>query len=398
MRRFAWIFFAMLAGLALGLGVAAPEISRLAYSDQRLVSAQLSDDVRSDPRVNPGAPRPVIHLEATEFEFGQMQRGSTMSHSFTIENRGDAPLVLTQGTTSCKCTLSGLDDDQIAPGSSGTVSLTWSATTDKIDFRQTATIHTNDPNRPSIEFVVKGKVYQEIELEPEALYINKLAGELKSYQVRATSANIEDLQFVGHSFDDPSTADFFDISYHPLPSDTSAISSEGALQSRSGALVTVTLKPGLPLGPFRQTIRLDTNSPEQPQVPYVIMGSVDGDISVVGGRQWNAQKMLLAVGVISARTVTERELKLLVRGKEAGQVEFRVQRVSPPSLEARVGVSTSLSGGRVQQTPVTITFPQGTPPMTYMGTDHGGYGEVVLATTHPDVPELTLRVQFAVEP
>jgi hypothetical protein len=52
----------------------------------------------------------------------------------------------------------------------------------------------------------------------------------------------------------------------------------------------------------------------------------------------------------------------------------------------------------VQQTPLTIELPRGLPGMTYLGTEPGECGEITLSTSHPLVPELKLRVRFAIEP
>jgi hypothetical protein len=108
--------------------------------------------------------------------------------------------------------------------------------------------------------------------------------------------------------------------------------------------------------------------------------------------------MLLTLGSVSARETTRRELKLLVRGEQAGNVEFTVRRVEPPQLEVHLGEAKPLSGGRVQQTPLTIELPRGLPGMTYLGTEPGECGEITLSTSHPLVPELKLRVRFAIEP
>jgi hypothetical protein len=47
--------------------------------------------------------------------------------------------------------------------------------------------------------------------------------------------------------------------------------------------------------------------------------------------------------------------------------------------------------------PVEIEIPAGTPPMVRLDTAQGEEGLVVLKTTHPTIPELTLGVRFAVE-
>jgi hypothetical protein len=46
---------------------------------------------------------------------------------------------------------------------------------------------------------------------------------------------------------------------------------------------------------------------------------------------------------------------------------------------------------------VEVEVPAGTPPMVRLGTEQGSVGRIILGTTHPTVPQLELRVRFAVE-
>jgi hypothetical protein len=48
--------------------------------------------------------------------------------------------------------------------------------------------------------------------------------------------------------------------------------------------------------------------------------------------------------------------------------------------------------------PLTIEIPAGAAPVNRMGgTNRTDYGQVVVATTHPDAPKLQVLVRFAVE-
>ena len=70
-----------------------------------------------------GGARPLAAIDETTFEFGSMEQGKSMTHEFVIFNRGTAPLKLEQGPTTCKCTLSELDNNVIEPGKAATVTL-----------------------------------------------------------------------------------------------------------------------------------------------------------------------------------------------------------------------------------------------------------------------------------
>lgn len=109
------------------------------------------------PENAPPAPRATA--PQTTHEFGRMDPSSSATHAFQIINTGDAPLKLKLGPTSCKCTLSGLDKKELQPGEKANVELNWNTgrTRDSY-FAQTATVFTNDPLKKAIEFEVKGKV------------------------------------------------------------------------------------------------------------------------------------------------------------------------------------------------------------------------------------------------
>lgn len=396
MKYFLFILTFTALGIVAGAAASYRDLARIGRPADELVAAHIDERLAKSAAYNPALPHPRAIADELGFNFGQMERGSTKSHAFTIRNNGDMPLQLEKESTSCKCTLSGLDKDTIQPGEIATVTLEWTADTDQSKFRQTATIKTNDPGHPTLKFAVEGEIVQAIRVDPSELVINKIAGEERAYEARVTSANFANLEIVGHSFEDPATAQYFGVEYRTLaPAELGAPYPDAPLPL-GGALVTVSLKPGLPLGRVRQTIRLATNLPQKPEVSLPVRASIEGDVSIVGGGAWRRGSMTLDLGVINMGQAMEEDLKVLVRGPHRDQTRLEIKRVVPEGVQAELGETKALADGRVLQTPLVVRLPTNLPAMSYLG-NNGRYGELVLGTGHPDAPEVVIRLKFAIQ-
>jgi Protein of unknown function (DUF1573). len=63
---------------------------------------------------------PVMTFEASEYDFGTIQRGTPQETVFKFTNTGDAPLIITDAKSSCGCTVPEYPKNTpIAPGETG---------------------------------------------------------------------------------------------------------------------------------------------------------------------------------------------------------------------------------------------------------------------------------------
>lgn len=67
--------------------------------------------------------QPEIHLETASFSFGTVENGDTLQRSVGLSNRGRAPLVIQEVSTSCSCTTGTIDPRTIPPGESGVLKI-----------------------------------------------------------------------------------------------------------------------------------------------------------------------------------------------------------------------------------------------------------------------------------
>lgn len=334
---------------------------------------------------------PRVEVDQPHFDFGTMERGMTKSHEFLIRNVGSAPLRLKVGQTSCKCTLGKVTGDAIPPGGSTQVELEWSAKSDSGPFRQTATVQTNDPIQSQVELTVEGQIVDATGVMPPDLMFDKIAaGESKAAEVYVMAMLQDELTVSSAELSDPATRDKFDVRIEPVQRD--ALPNKLA---KGGVRITVTAKPGLPIGRFDQWLSLRTNLPgEKLEIP--VIGRVVGDISMHGVVGWIEEQGVLVIGKVKSDKGTKSRVNVLVRGRDAANVKLDVKSVDPPELKINIGEPKQIKP-ELLHIPVEIEVPAGTRPMVRLNTAQGEEARIVLSTTHPTIKELMLGVRFAVE-
>jgi hypothetical protein len=107
----------------------------------------------------PGAHHPRLSIDEPVFEGGAFRPGESLTHEFTLRNKGNAPLLIEEVRTGCSCTVAA-HDRTIAPGGQGRVRLTvdvyreWAGR----DLLRTVWLKTNDPEAAQVSLVVRGRV------------------------------------------------------------------------------------------------------------------------------------------------------------------------------------------------------------------------------------------------
>lgn len=65
--------------------------------------------------------KPTMDFKDTLHNFGSIQEGEIVEHDFDFTNNGKSPLIISQATGSCGCTVADYQHEPIAPGKSGTL-------------------------------------------------------------------------------------------------------------------------------------------------------------------------------------------------------------------------------------------------------------------------------------
>jgi glutathione peroxidase len=93
---------------------------------------------------------PKVKVDATEYNFGAVKEGDTISHTFKIKNEGTAELVIHNVSPACGCTASEFPKS-LAPGQEGNVTLAVKTAGMNGKTTRSADIISNDPKQPTIQ-------------------------------------------------------------------------------------------------------------------------------------------------------------------------------------------------------------------------------------------------------
>ncbi len=390
----AWVIAGVAAclGAAVGGGIATLEAATRPWR---------AGDFSIESR-GPRGPAPTVDVPETQFAFGTVGVGAKGSHEFIIRNTGDAPLELTKGATSCTCTVSDFEEKEggstgakvVQPGGSTKLNVQWRGKGDGGPFRQQASVLTNDPSRPQIAFVVEGTVVPTYKAVPTSITLPKLAtGSSEQATVTIFTFGKAQPTIDALSLTDEKTAQFYSLASATL--EPAELAAEAG--ATGGFRITADIRPGLPIGPLRQTIKAVFRMPEEVTAEIPLEGSVSGDLALAG-KAWDSSREALLLGTVSSRTGAESSLFLTVKGPHRADVRPVVREIVPDALKVVVGEGKPVGSGNVIRIPFTITIPPGSTPANHICSEQAPAGKIVLDTGHPESPTLTIPVCIAIVP
>jgi hypothetical protein len=392
MRAAVVVILSLVVGVALGSGM-----TWARYGGESSASAiKLHADPAPLPLPSAGAGiagSPKVAVEETEHDFGPVESDSIVSHEFHFTNSGDAPLKLEAGGTTCqKCTIAEITKGELPPGASIPVTIRYTAGSATPQFRQSATILTNDPERPRVELTVSGSVTSILDVQPSQLVFSNLSvHEERTLEAKLVNHLTNSLSITDYELSDPSTRNHIDVQFRPM--DAQALAEA---EGKSGQVVAVTIRPGLPLGQYRQKLILTTDLPGQRKVEIEVAATISSDISLVGGG-WDEEHGFVHIGPVNSQDGAKRNVLVLVRGPHRNDVQIKVGEVWPTFLRVTLGEKGSIGDGAVVKYPLSIEIPPGSPSANHLGSSVGKIARITLETTHPDATQVKVPVRFAVE-
>lgn len=78
-------------------------------------------NVTNAEQVAAAADAPMMSFKETTHDFGSIQDGQVVKHTFTFTNTGKSPLVIESATSTCGCTVPEVPREPVAPGAEGKI-------------------------------------------------------------------------------------------------------------------------------------------------------------------------------------------------------------------------------------------------------------------------------------
>nr|NIQ83038.1 DUF1573 domain-containing protein [Anaerolineae bacterium] len=197
---------------------------------------------------------PDLRFDSYNYDFGFIEEGEQVVHTFAYQNKGNEELVLSKADTSCSCTQAFLlEEKRIPPGGKGELAVGFDGAGRQGAQFQVIYVHSNDPISPIVRLQISGVIKPiRVPVSPRSLHFGaakKRDGAKREFFVGDPgdgSLTVKDVT---------SDSPFLDVS---LTKTTD--------EQRPGYLVKAILKPGAPIGELKSTIKLSTNHPREPVV------------------------------------------------------------------------------------------------------------------------------------
>jgi hypothetical protein len=97
-------------------------------------------------------------IDPREWDFGQVQQGEVLKHDFLFKNETADVLKINSIKTSCGCTASQADKQEILPGESTKISVTFDSHKYLGEVKQFVYVNTDNADLSVVRFIIKVQV------------------------------------------------------------------------------------------------------------------------------------------------------------------------------------------------------------------------------------------------
>lgn len=207
----------------------------------------------------PGTGPKLVILGGTKFDFGEVSKGSTVTHTVVLRNDGTSPLTISKVTASCGCTGAMMSSSTLAPRQSGNLEITFDGSRFNGKVEKSVSFQTNDPNHASVQINFTATVTEVLEITPKHIFFR---------DIPADSAATEEVTISNGSM---ATVKLTSVSTNEKF--LKAQLSDSILAPGSSATVVCTLLPQ-PAGIHRGSIFVTTASRRMPRMEIKVFAYV----------------------------------------------------------------------------------------------------------------------------
>ncbi|MDR1494184.1 MAG: DUF1573 domain-containing protein [Planctomycetaceae bacterium] len=336
-------------------------------------------------------PAPQVALDEEEFNFGVFEKEQKGEHRFVVYNKGNANLTLAMLNKSCSCTNVDISQANVAPGKNAKITLSWKPNVvGGGSYSQGASIKTNDPKRPQFILRVYGVYSAPILVSPNPLPLNAFSSQEASNQARVYMLEPQTTNIKEILCDD---AEHFAASFEKS-SLTDEEKKNKALDSAQSVYdVKVTLKPGLPFGPYQSKIRILSDSKLEPEFTLSVKGQVFGNTSIIS-TDYDQRTGVFRLGKTERGVPLKKTLMIRFTQKEGGTPEFQAE-VKPEWLQATLGeVHGNIGDNRIL--PVTIAIPEEAILGSSSASDSENMAEIIITSANKEISTIRIPVEYSV--
>lgn len=98
---------------------------------------------------------PNIQFDSQVFDFGTVDEGARINHTFKVANKGNGTLKIVDAYASCGCTTPKFAKKLLEPGESTELFITVDTSMKQNAVTKTVNVSSNDPKRPIVEIALK---------------------------------------------------------------------------------------------------------------------------------------------------------------------------------------------------------------------------------------------------
>jgi Protein of unknown function (DUF1573)/Cytochrome C oxidase, cbb3-type, subunit III len=98
---------------------------------------------------------PNIQFDSQIFDFGTVDEGARINHTFKVSNKGTGLLKIVDAYASCGCTVPKLSKKTLEPGETTDLFITVDTSMKQNGITKTVNVSSNDPKRPIVEIALK---------------------------------------------------------------------------------------------------------------------------------------------------------------------------------------------------------------------------------------------------